>query len=62
MSTGTETGEGSGVQGAIDAAQAYIVPDAFTPGTSEQRARSFLEGLKNCNPEPMDRAFEVDQP
>jgi predicted metalloprotease len=42
--------------------QGYIVPDAFTHGTSEQRARWFLYGLKTGDPTLMDRAFEVDQP
>ena len=40
--------------------QGYIVPDAFTHGSSEQRVRWFLYGLKEGNPELMDRAFEVD--
>jgi predicted metalloprotease len=43
-------------------AQGYVVPDAFTHGTSEQRVRWFLYGLKTGDPELMDRAFEVDQP
>jgi predicted metalloprotease len=42
--------------------QGYIVPDAFTHGTSEQRVRWFLYGLKTGNPELMDRAFEVESP
>ena len=42
--------------------QGYVVPDAFTHGTSEQRVRWFLYGLKTGNPELMDRAFEVDDP
>jgi len=42
--------------------QGYVVPDAFTHGTSEQRVRWFLYGLKTGDPELMDRAFEVDQP
>jgi predicted metalloprotease len=42
--------------------QGYIVPDAFTHGSSEQRVRWFLYGLKEGNPELMDRAFEVDEP
>jgi predicted metalloprotease len=42
--------------------QGYIVPDAFTHGTSEQRARWFLYGLKTGDPTLMDRAFEVDEP
>jgi predicted metalloprotease len=43
-------------------AQGYVVPDAFTHGTSEQRVRWFLYGLKTGNPELMERAFEVDEP
>jgi predicted metalloprotease len=43
-------------------AQGYVVPDAFTHGSSEQRVRWFLYGLKTGNPELMDRAFEVDNP
>ena len=42
--------------------QGYVVPDAFTHGSSEQRVRWFLYGLKEGNPELMDRAFEVDNP
>jgi len=42
--------------------QGYIVPDAFTHGTSQQRARWFLYGLKTGDPRLMDRAFEVDEP
>jgi predicted metalloprotease len=42
--------------------QGYVVPDAFTHGTSEQRVRWFLYGLKTGNPELMKRAFEVDEP
>ncbi|MFM8433877.1 MAG: neutral zinc metallopeptidase [Planctomycetia bacterium] len=40
----------------------YIVPDAFTHGSSEQRVRWFLYGLKTGDPRLMDRAFEVDSP
>jgi predicted metalloprotease len=43
-------------------AQGYVRPDAFTHGTSEQRVRWFLYGLKTGNPELMKRAFEVDEP
>ena len=43
-------------------AQGYVVPEAFTHGTSEQRVRWFLYGLKTGNPELMNRAFEVDNP
>jgi predicted metalloprotease len=42
--------------------QGYIVPDAFTHGSSEQRVRWFLYGLKTGDPNLMDRAFEVDEP
>ncbi len=42
--------------------QGYIVPDAFTHGSSEQRVRWFLYGLKTGDPRLMDRAFEVDNP
>jgi predicted metalloprotease len=43
-------------------AQGYVVPDAFTHGSSEQRVRWFLYGLKEGNPALMERAFEVDTP
>jgi predicted metalloprotease len=43
-------------------AQGYVVPEAFTHGTSEQRVRWFLYGLKTGDPNLMDRAFEVDNP
>jgi len=43
-------------------AQGYVVPEAFTHGSSEQRVRWFLYGLKTGNPNLMDRAFEVDNP
>jgi predicted metalloprotease len=43
-------------------AQGYVVPDAFTHGTSQQRQRWFLYGLKTGDPKLMDRAFEVDEP
>jgi predicted metalloprotease len=42
--------------------QGYVVPDAFTHGSSEQRVRWFLYGLKTGDPNLMDRAFEVDTP
>jgi len=42
--------------------QGYVVPDAFTHGSSEQRVRWFLYGLKTGVPRLMDRAFEVDNP
>lgn len=43
-------------------AQGYVVPDAFTHGTSQQRQRWFLYGLKTGDPKLMDRAFETDEP
>jgi predicted metalloprotease len=42
--------------------QGYVVPDAFTHGSSEQRVRWFLYGLKEGDPTLMERAFEVDSP
>ena len=42
--------------------QGYIVPDAFTHGSSEQRVRWFLYGLKEGDPALMERAFEVEVP
>lgn len=42
--------------------QGMVVPDAFTHGSSEQRVRWFLYGLKTGDPLLMDRAFEVDSP
>jgi predicted metalloprotease len=42
--------------------QGYVVPDAFTHGTSDQRVRWFMYGLKSGDPLLMDRAFEVDSP
>ncbi|NBV46408.1 MAG: hypothetical protein EBR86_12430 [Planctomycetia bacterium] len=42
--------------------QGYVVPDAFTHGTSEQRVRWFTYGFKSGDPRLMDRAFEVDVP
>lgn len=43
-------------------AQGYVVPEAFTHGSSEQRVRWFLYGLKTGDANLMDRAFEVDNP
>lgn len=47
-------------------AQGYVVPEAFTHGSSEQRVRWFLYGLKTDDPglipQRMDEAFERDQP
>jgi len=42
--------------------QGYVVPDAFTHGSGEQRVRWFMYGLKTGDPSLMDRAFEVDEP
>jgi len=42
--------------------QGYVVPDAFTHGTSEQRVRWFTYGFQKGDPRLMDRAFEVDVP
>ncbi len=42
--------------------QGYVVPDAFTHGSSEQRVRWFLAGLKSGDPTLMERAFEIDNP
>jgi predicted metalloprotease len=42
--------------------QGYVVPDAFTHGSAEQRVRWFMYGLKTGDPNLMDRAFEVDEP
>ena len=42
--------------------QGYIVPDAFTHGSSEQRVRWFMYGLKTGDPTLLQRAFEVDEP
>jgi predicted metalloprotease len=43
-----------------------VVPEAFTHGSSEQRVRWFLYGLKTEDPgtipRRMDEAFERDQP
>ena len=47
-------------------AQGYVVPEAFTHGSSEQRVRWFLYGLKTETPEQiverMNEAFERDTP
>lgn len=41
-------------------AQGYVVPDAFTHGSSEQRMRWFTLGFREGDPSLMNRAFEVD--
>jgi predicted metalloprotease len=47
-------------------AQGYVVPEAFTHGTSEQRVRWFLYGLKTETSDQivqrMNEAFERDNP
>ena len=47
-------------------AQGYVVPEGFTHGSSEQRVRWFLYGLKTDTPpliaERMNEAFERDNP
>ena len=43
-------------------AQGYVVPDAFTHGSSEQRMRWFTLGFREGDPSLMNRAFEVDEP
>ncbi len=43
-------------------ATGQVRPEAFTHGTSEQRQRWFLYGLKTGDPKLMERAFEVDNP
>jgi len=42
-------------------AQGYVVPDAFTHGSSEQRMRWFTLGFREGDPSLMNRAFEVDE-
>ena len=46
--------------------QGYVVPDAFTHGSADQRARWFLYGLQTENPADiparMAQAFEADYP
>jgi predicted metalloprotease len=42
-------------------AQGYVVPDAFTHGTSEQRARWFMTGLKSGKVAGCD-TFRTDEP
>ena len=42
-------------------AQGYVVPDAFTHGSSEQRVRWFREGLASGDPNACN-TFNADQP
>ncbi|MFM7107596.1 MAG: neutral zinc metallopeptidase [Planctomycetaceae bacterium] len=46
--------------------QGYVVPDAFTHGSADQRARWFIYGLKTEDPadipDRMARAFQVETP
>lgn len=41
-------------------AQGYVVPDAFTHGTSEQRARWFRKGFRSGNFDDMQQLFDAD--
>ncbi len=42
-------------------AQGYVVPDAFTHGSSEQRLRWFREGFRTGDMKQLDRFFEDDE-
>jgi predicted metalloprotease len=42
--------------------QGYVVPDAFTHGSSDQRVKWFLAGLTSGDPRQMDDLFTVAQP
>lgn len=42
--------------------QGYVVPDAFTHGSSDQRVKWFLAGFKSGDPLQMDALFTVRQP
>jgi predicted metalloprotease len=41
--------------------QGYVVPDAFTHGTSAQRLRWFKKGYESGNPESAKDIFELDR-
>jgi predicted metalloprotease len=42
--------------------QGYVVPDAFTHGSSDQRVKWFLAGFTSGDPRQMDDLFTVAQP
>lgn len=42
--------------------QGYVVPDAFTHGSSDQRVKWFLAGFTSGDPRQMDELFTVAQP
>ncbi len=41
--------------------QGYVVPDAFTHGSSEQRVRWFSRGFQEGDPTRMNQLFEIDE-
>jgi Predicted metalloprotease len=42
-------------------ARGYVVPDSFTHGTSEQRVKWFMKGLKSGNMEQMMDTFKLQE-
>ncbi len=42
--------------------QGYVVPDAFTHGSSDQRVKWFLAGFTSGDPRQMDELFTVARP